>query len=152
MKKLLEKIGGIFTGLFNASQRVWNRLPAPTRQSIVDGSALLNEINQNSDMTAQELADSIQQKFPNIGVDKLQLVAQQYNLEFDEGDYVSVVGAIQGYLKPLQGKFWANASDAISKTIALLLAPPETKFAVLASLMTWAYHRFVKKDDQPKTE
>lgn len=149
MKELLSKIGQFFKGLFNASQRAWNSLPSAVKDAIINGSAFVSTVNQNIDKTAEELTAIIQQQFPALTAEKLSLAAAQWHLTFTQGDLVSVVGAIQKHLAPLQGKFWADASDGLAKVVAFVIAPPETKYATFSMLMTWAYHLFVKPKAAP---
>lgn len=144
MKELLQKIGQFFSGLFNAAQRTWNQLPQNVKTAMVDASGILKIFNVYIDKTPEEIKALIETSYPGLTVEKLSLVATAWNLSFTEGDYVSVVGAIQEHLRPLEGNFWANASDTFASLLAAINAPDGTHYSIISMLMSWVYHRFVR--------
>lgn len=146
MKKLLQKLGHSFAALFSGIEKVWNRQTPETKESIINASSLVSYMNNNPDMSAEDLATKLQEQFPAIGADKLAVIAADYGLEFDADDYVTIVAALQEKLKSVSGGAWAKVSNYIAKGIALLTAPEGVAYATIDFVATWAYHRYVKKD------
>lgn len=144
MKEFFKKIGTFFSSLFNAAERTWNKIPSETRQAIVDGSGVISFINEHIDDSVEDLTKALQAQYPTLSTENMEKVAAAWNLPFDEGDLVSIVGAIQAHLKPLEGKIWAGVSDGLARVIAGLTSPEGTKYAVISSLMEFAYQKFIK--------
>lgn len=145
MKKLLQKLGHSFAALFSGIEKVWNRMTSETKESIINASALVSYMNNNPDMSAEDLASKLQEQFPSISADKLAIIAADYGLKFDADDYVTIIAALQEKLKSVTGGSWAKVSNYIAKGIALLTAPEGVAYATIDLVATWAYHRFVKK-------
>lgn len=152
--KLLRKIGGAlssaYKALFDASERTYNSLSKEQQEALKDGSGFTAIVNEKIGETPAVIRAAIKAKYPKLDEAKVEEVilgiAHHFNLVVNSASLEDVIAAIQQYLKGQTGKFWANASRAISSLAAILFAPEGTKFEVFASIIGWVYHRFIKKD------
>ena len=151
MKKLLSKIGHFFESLVNGAQRTWNRLEPDVRKAILQGSGIIALINKFIDKTPEELFQLLQEKFPDLPIDKvkasLKQISEALNLSTEDDDAIVLLTLIQEYLANRKGTAWAIASDTLAKIIAIALAPAGTKVATIVSMLWFAYHKYIKKDD-----
>jgi hypothetical protein len=151
IKNIAKKAGDGLAKLFSNAEAAWKKLSPQVQDSLVKASGIVAAINDKVDMLPVELYATLQKEF---GFDKAKLdalldeVAKGINLgmSLNDDNAIELLQNIQQYLKDKEGKFWANASDTIARLVAIFLAPKSTKFAVIASFITFAYHRFVKKD------
>jgi hypothetical protein len=141
-------IGHLFEGLFNAAKKAYNGLTPEQQTALQQGSGLVAIINNMITATPAEVRAAIQAKFPELDEKKLEEglfgVAKAFHItELTSLD--DVIVAIQKHLESLQGNLWEVASHAAASALAIIFAPPETKFAAIASLLEWVYQHFIKK-------
>jgi hypothetical protein len=151
LNKLLSKIGHFFTDLFNGAEKAWEKLSPEVQNAMLQASGIVDIINTNLDKVPEDLLNIINDKFPSLPVDRLKTalhtVAQDLKMAegVNDADILTLLQHIQQYLKAREGSRWANASDAIAKIIAIVVAPSSTRFEAIASLMVWVYQTFIKK-------
>lgn len=146
--KLLQTIGHFFAGLFNEAEKAYSNLTPEQQAALVNGSGIVDIINSMLTAEAADVRKAIQEKFPNIDEQRLEqglfAVANSLNLTgFTSVD--DCIAALQKHFAGLTGKVWEGASHGAAGILAILFAPPETKFAAIASLLEWVYQHFIKK-------
>lgn len=149
MKKLLQKIGQIFTSVFNGAKKAFNALDPEEQEALKTGSGLAAVIQDNLEKAPEAVIEALQKQFPKLNAKKLEesvfSMANSVGLtKFNS--LVEAVDAIQEFVRTKTGRDWANAMDTIAKGAAIFLAPKKTKASVIFSLMVFVYHTFIKKD------
>lgn len=151
--KLLEKIGNFFDGLFNRAGRVWNKLGPDVQGAFIQGSEILQIINQNVDEDGDFILMIIKSKFPNLDVDKLRSGLIKVMEALNIGTHLASQPTIQElleelalYLKSKEKDVWAGVTSLAAKLIAHSLAGKLISWATLELLMEFVYRTFIKKD------
>ena len=153
LQTFLSKIGDFFSGLFNSAKKTWAKLSPEVQNAMLHGSGIIDIINNNVDKVPSFVIALIQSKYPDITTDKIHAglkgIADALHIAegVNDGDLEALISNIQKYLASLNGKIWANISGTLAKAIAAFLAPPETKFAAISSLMEFVYQTFIKKQN-----
>jgi len=152
LQKFLHKIGDFFTGLFNKAKHAWNNIEPLVQEALKQGSDVIYTINTNIDATPDFIWEELQKKWPGLTKEEL----HKYLLEATQGtavaseianqDLETTILALQRWLGSLEGKTWANISEALAKAYAAAKAPKETKFGAISALMQFVYHAFIKKN------
>lgn len=142
-------LASIFGGFVRSAKRTYNNLPKETQDALVHGSGIWDIINNMLDEVPGRVREAIQEKYPDLNItvieSSLYLIAKSFNLSPKSNNLDDTIDSLQGYLKGLEGKFWAAASRTGSTLLAAIFAPPETKLEALASLIGTVYHWLVKK-------
>lgn len=153
LDKLFHAIGSIFTGLFNSAKKTWKKLSPEVQNALLHGSAVVATINDNIDASPDFIIEILQKKFPDLTKEKLHeglgKVAEALKLAeaTNTDDLETLIKNIQVYLGSLKGKVWAAISHTIASVFAVVAAPPETKFAVISSMIEYVYQHLIKKRD-----
>lgn len=153
LEKLFKAIGSLFTGLFNSARKTWKKLSPEVQNALLHGSAVVDTINNNVDAAPDFIIEILQKRFPDLTKEKLHeglaKVATALKLaeENNTDDLETLIKNIQVYLGGLKGKIWAAISHSIASIFSIVVAPPETKFAVVSSLIEYVYHHYIKKDE-----
>ena len=147
---LFEFFKTIFGNLFNAAKKTWNKISPELQKAMLSGSGIISIINEHVDASPTFIKEYIQLKYPELTPEKIHeallkaseglVIAQELN----DTDLLTTIQKIQGYLKGLEGKVWANISQTLAKGIAAFLAPAETKFAAISSLIEFVFQTFIK--------
>lgn len=152
LKKFLQKIGNFFEGLFNKAERVWNRLNPDVQKAFIQGSEILQIINQNIDEDGDFILQIIKNRFPNLNVEKLRVgllkIIEAVNIGKDLSDNPTIpelLDEISLYLKNKDKEMWAAASALFSKLVAFSLTGKLISWATLELLMEFVYQNFIKK-------
>jgi len=141
----------IFTDLFNSAEKAWHKLEPQVQSALVDGSGVINVINQNLQATPQQVFDIIGQKFPKLSKDKLAAGLAKVNdgLKIAQGaenpDLLTTIKDLQTYLSGLQGKFWESASSIAAQVLSTVFSPDETPFAKISMLIEYVYRKKIKE-------
>ncbi len=137
----------IFTDLFNAAERAWNKLKPDVQNALVHGSGIIKLISDNIDKAPDELFTIIQTKYPDITKEKLESglgdVAKYLEIDLS-GDLTSVLKNLQTYFSMQQGKFWDISRSVLSQILAFALAPEQTAMGLITNLMEWVFRKKVK--------
>ncbi len=147
--KIIAAIGSVFSGLFNAAKKTYDKLPKETQDSIVNGSGIVSLINDMIGEAPAKIREAIIAKYPDVDVAKLEAglfeIVHALGLLPNAKDLEYLISVLQDYLKNKTGKFWADASRSLSSLVALIFAPAGTKFEAIASLIGAVYHWLIKK-------
>lgn len=147
---LFEFFKKIFGGLFNAAQKTWNKISPELQKAMLHGSGIISVINTHVDASPDFIVELLQKKYPDLTKEKIHESLQKATegLSIGQGivnaDFGTTIQLLQGYLSSLKGKGWANISQTLAKGITAFLAPKETKFAAISSLMEFVFQTFVK--------
>lgn len=139
----------IFTDLFNAAKRTWNKLEPEVQTALVHGSGVIDIINRNLSAIPADIITLIQTKYPDLDVIKLKTGLQAVTTQLTkieaipDQDLTKTIQNLQAYLSGLQGKFWEGASSTLAQLLSIVLAPEETIFAKIASLIEYVYRKKV---------
>jgi len=140
----------IFTDLFNSAEKAWHKLEPQVQNALLDGSGVVNIINQNLQATPQEVFDLISQKFPGLTKEKLAegLAKVTDGLKIAQDtqnpDLLTTIKNLQTFLSGLQGKFWESASSIAAQVLSTVLSPDETPFAKISMLIEYVYRKKIK--------
>lgn len=150
--KLLRKIGDFFTHLFQKAEQAWEHLEPLVQEALKQGSDVIATINDNVNESPEFVWDLIHEKWPELTKEQF----MEYLHKASEGtavageivnqDLETTIVAFQKWLNSLEGKTWANISEALAKAYAAAKAPKETKFGAISALMQFVYHAFIKKN------
>lgn len=152
LDKLFKAIGSIFTGLFNSAKKTWKKLSPEVQNAMLQASSIVETINTNIDGTPAFIIEILRKKFPGLTVEKLHeytgkvAAALKLGQELNDPDLETLIVHLQAYLGSLKGKVWAAMSHTIASLFAIVAAPPETKFAIISSLMEYVYQHLIKKE------
>lgn len=141
----------IFTDLFNAAERAWDKLEPKVQDALIDGSGVVNVISQNLEASPEVVFDLIQEKFPNLSKEKLTngltKVSDGFKLAQDtaEPDLFTTIKNLQTYFSGLQGKFWESATSISAQVLSTVFSPDDTAFAKISSLIEYVYRKKIKK-------
>ena len=141
----------IFTDLFNAAERAWDKLETKLQDALIDGSGVVNVISQNLEASPDMVFDLFQKKFPNLSKEKLAngltKVSDGFKLAQGtaEPDLLSTIKNLQTYFSGLQGKFWESATSISAQVLSTVFSPDDTAFAKISSLIEYVYRRKIKK-------
>jgi len=153
--RLLAAIGSIFAPAFRGAEKAYNALPEDQKQALKDGSGIIDFINTRLEGIPADIKTALQTEFPYQDIAKIEQtardVAEAFNLirEGEEFSLEELIEKLQQYLKAQKtkgGKFWAIASHSIAAIFAVLFGPADAKVSVVASLLEYVYHAFIKKD------
>lgn len=141
----------IFTDLFNAAKRAWNKVEPEVQAALIHGSGVIDIINRNLTAIPADVVTLIQTKFPDLDVVKLQIGLQAVTTQLTkiqavpDQDLATTIQNLQTYLSGLQGNFWEGASSTLAQLLSIVLAPQETIFAKVVSLTEYVYRTFIRK-------
>lgn len=147
IKNLGEAIGRIFSSI----EKEWHNLEPELKNAIQDASGIVATINENLQATPQFLLDIIQQKFPNLDIDKAKAVIAEAaksikDIEvLPDEDIAVTLGNLQKYFSSLSNEKWAMTASQFAQQIALLLAPEGTPFGKILVFLEFVYNTIVKK-------
>lgn len=153
-----NKIGHAFKSIFNSAQKAWNKVSPEIQKALLWGSGAVAIINKNVDAAPVFVLDLIEKKFPGLDREKLHngmnQIAQALGVaqNINNTDILATIQALQVYLSGLKGKLWANISQTLAAGIAAAIAPPETKFAAISSLVEFVYQHYIKKQVETDEE
>lgn len=153
-KDLIEKIGEATVILWHAAQKVFEKLDPAVKEALKIGAGITAFINENLDKDPEVVLAITKQAFPNVTEEQIRDIMKKSTATIEtidtvEGDtLLETIFGTQKWLGSKTGSNWAFASDTLAKAIALAAAPPGTKFAIIASLITSTYYQFFKKDAQ----
>ena len=131
----------IFTDLFDSAEKAWHKLEPQVQNALLDGSGVVNIINENLQATPQQVFDLIQQKFPALTKEKLTegltKVSNGLKVAQDTGnqDLLTTIQNLQTFFSGLQGKFWESASSIAAQVLSTVLSPDDTPFAKISMLI-----------------
>lgn len=141
----------IFTDLFNAAEKAWDKLEPKVQDALIDGSGVINVISQNLEVSPDAVFELIQKKFPGLSKEKLTdgltKVSDGFKLAQDtaEPDLLTTIKNLQTYLSGLQGKFWESATSISAQVLSTVFSPDDTAFAKISSLIEYVYRKKIKK-------
>lgn len=142
--------GGIFSHVLKGAEKTFNNLPEATQQALLHGSGVLDFINSQVDAVPEDIEAGLLKEFPDLDIDKLKIgllaVAQGFNLQVDANSVTDIIQKIKDYLTSLHGNVWDAITQGAANIIAIFLAPADTKFGAIASLMEYVYQTFFKKN------
>jgi hypothetical protein len=139
-----------FTDLFNSIDKSWHKLEPDVQNALIQGSGVINVINQNLQSTPQQVFDLISQKFPDLTKDKLTAglakVTEGLKVAEDTAnpDALTTIKNLQTYFSGLQGKFWQGAASTTSQILSIAFSPDETPFAKVAMFIEYVYRKKIK--------
>ncbi|MCW3111347.1 MAG: hypothetical protein JWQ09_5853 [Segetibacter sp.] len=142
-------IGHFFSDLFNAAQKAWDKLPAPTQTAMLHGSGVFNIINAGINESPQVVVATIEKDFPDLNLTDaytgLIKVAQGFNLikTTAPATLEDLISLIQNYLKGLDSGIWPAVINAAANVLTLSLTGG-TPFEIIASLGQFVYSNFIK--------
>lgn len=151
LDNLLKSIGHFFAGLFNAAQKVWNKLSPELQAAMSQGSGIVAILNDNIGKPGSELLALIKAAYPALNEEQLKagldhaisyLAIGQDAVDPDLG---TTLENIAKHLDAAQGTHWAQASHDIYLILAKIFAPEGSKFSVFVQLAEFVYHNFIKK-------
>lgn len=152
VKTFIQKIGEFFSHLFAGAARAWKRVSPEVRAAIQYGSGVVSFINDHYDESPQFVKDAIQKAFPDWDEAHMKAAILEATKGLDiaahiaDDDLLTMIEKLQAYLGGLEGTLWAKISKLIATGIAIFTAPAGVKFDIFDSLISWAYHKFIKKD------
>lgn len=139
-----------FTDLFNSVEKSWHKLEPDVQNALIQGSGVINVINQNLQSTPQQVFDLISTKFPDLTKDKLTagLAKVTAGLKVAQDvanpDVLTTIQNLQTYFSGLQGKFWEGAASTTSQLLSIAFSPDETPFAKIAMFIEYVYRKKIK--------
>lgn len=152
--KLLQKIGQFFGKIFKHTENVWGTLGDDIKNSFLQGSKIIEIINNNLDEDGGYIYDLIMDYFPNLDKDKLRdgllkiADALDLGIEFSESTGTTeLLEKIAAYLKSKEKDVWAAISSLAAKLVAKSLAGDLISWATVELLMEFVYHNFIKDNE-----
>jgi hypothetical protein len=140
----------LFNSLFNATRDAWNKLPKNIQDGLLNGSGILNIINQYADQDPKLVIATIQANYPNENLDLiytgLVAVAKSFNLipGAVPATLEEVVALIQAHLKSVEATVWPAIIQAAAGVLATILSGSGTPFEIISTLLQFVYTNFVK--------
>jgi hypothetical protein len=153
LKTFFGKVGDFFSHIFDGAKKTWDKLEPAIQSAMVDASGIIAVINQKIDATPDELKALIQEKFPNLPLEKIEEGVRKAaegvgaGVDATSGDLTHMLEVLQAKLQSVKaedGSKWAGLSSLGAKLIAVALAPKGTKWGVFESLMEFVFRTFVK--------
>lgn len=148
-KKIGLLLASVFTSLFNASKAAYEKLTPEQQLALQQGSDFVEVIKGMASATPAEIRAALQAKFPNLNEAELEAgmfkVANAFGFKPTTLD--EAIAVVVDHIKDP-----SHNSDVLevifhtaASAFAFFVAPPGTKFTIVASLMEWFYQHFVKK-------
>ncbi len=140
----------LWNTLFHAAKEAWNKLPAASQQALLNGSGILNIINQYADQDPALVVATITANYPNekpeLIYDGLVAILKNWGAlpAVVPSDLAGVVSLAQKYLKGLESGVWPAIIHGAAQLLALVLSGGSTPFEIIASLLQFVYSTFVK--------
>lgn len=159
MLAFLSKIGSFLAGLFQSTEHAYDKLEPAIKNAMEHASGVVAVINANLNVAPSFVIDAITKHFPEMDLASMHAgllnVARILAIGTDlseQSTLEEVVSKLQGYLGSLKGTTWANVCNTIAEGIAICLAPPGTKFALISIFMEHVFQRFIKPKVYVATE
>ncbi|HXD92774.1 MAG TPA: hypothetical protein VNX01_06135, partial [Bacteroidia bacterium] len=136
-----------FEDLFSAMHRAWDKLPANIQSGLLNGSGILNIINQWTGQDPALTIATIQANYPNEDLtaiyNGLAQIAKVWGLNVP-ATLPDLVVVIQDYLKKAEATMWPAIISGAAGILAQFLAGSATPFEIISTLLQWVYTTFVK--------
>lgn len=138
----------IFTDLFNSAEKAWHKLEPKVQDALIHGSGIIKILNDNLEKTPDVVFTIIQEKYPDITKeylhDGLNKVAEAFKIP--DADLLTTIENLQVYLLSMSGsgEVFDAIRSALAQILAIALAPKETLFAKIVSLVEWVFRKKVK--------
>lgn len=143
-------LGHLFSDLFSATQRAWDKLPANVQSGLLNGSGILNILNQFTGQDPKLTIATIQANYPNENLDAiysgLSLVAKSYGLDVP-ATLEDLVMVLQTHLKTIEATAWPAIISGAAGILATVLSGAGTPFEIVSSLLQFVYSNFIKPKD-----
>lgn len=147
--RLLLIIGGVFTHLFQGAKKTYEDLPADQQAALQHGSGVIAIISQEVGKEPAEIRADIKAQFPDLDEASLEnglfTVAHAFNIEPKLNDIDDCISLLQTYLTTLTGNVWEGITHSLASLLAVIVAPPGTKFAAVGSLIEYVYETYFQK-------
>lgn len=147
--RLFAAIGSMFVHVMNGAEKTFKSLPKEAQDALLHGSGVIEFINSNVGELPENIEAGILEKFPDLDTEALKAgllaISKAFNLPVDENSLPDIIKKIQNYLSSLHGNVWDAIVQGAANILAIFLAPKETKFAAISSLMEFVYQKFFKK-------
>lgn len=148
--KILAFIFGSFT---RSAVDLFNKQPTDIKDALIRGSAIVDIINQNINLTPTQILSKIIDRFgPDLTnedlCNALSYACNQLNISTDEinENAISLIRLIQSILFVKGGSTWAAVSSFVAKLISFALSKDvNKKWSIFELLMQTVYDKFVKK-------
>lgn len=137
----------LFSDLFSATHKAWDDLPKNVQDGLLNGSGILNILNQFTGQDPKLTIATIQANYPDENLDAiyggLSAVAKSFNLQIP-ATLEDLVVVIQTHLKSIDATIWPAVISAAASILATILSGTGTPFEIVASLLQFVYTNFVK--------
>ena len=142
-------LGSIFQHVMTGAEKTFNELPQETKDALIHGSGVLDFINKEIGKLPEEIEAGLLTTFPDLNVESLKAglfaICKALNIQVDENSLPDMIAKLQAHITSLQGNTWDAIMNGAANILAIFLAPANTKFAAVASLMEYVYQTFFKK-------
>jgi len=131
-------------------ERKWHDLEQDVKNALVQGSGIVQVINENLQATPQFILDLIKNKFPNIDIEKVKEIIQEVALDVKGAESIpgedihTTLENLQKYFAALGDKEWQMQASVIAQKLAALFAPGNTPYAIIVMFIEYAYQIFNK--------
>lgn len=144
---IFSAIGHFFSDLFSAASRAWHKLPASVQSGLLNGSGILNIMNQFIGQDPKLTIATIQANYPNQDLTAiytgLAAVAKSFNLDVP-ATLSDLIVVIQSHLKTVEATVWPAVMSGAAGILATILSGAGTPFEIISSLLQFVYTTFVK--------
>lgn len=140
-------IGHLFGDLFSATKRAWNHLPPAVQSGLLNGSGILNIMDQFIGQDPKLTIATIQANYPQTDLSLLytglSAVARSYNLTVPV-TLEDLIVTIQGHLRDVEATVWPAVMQADAGILATILSGSGTPFEIISTLLQFVYTNFIK--------
>lgn len=150
---IFSSIFHFFSDLFSSVKKAWDTLPVQVQTGLLNGSGILNIINQFVDQDPKLVIATIQKNYPDENLDAiysgLVTIAKTYNVlpATVPPDLEGIVAVIQTFLKAQEAKSWPAVLFNAASILANILAGADTPYEIIVSVLQFVYTTFIKNKE-----